>query len=488
MPSARDVLRVLFRHKVLIVLVFGAVTAAGATFVMLMPPQYESEARLLLRPERGDISIDPTSPGLVNSLQGQSSNSTENEISILSSRLLHERVARELGPDRILGLRDGQTIEEAFRDDPNPQEAAVKTAARILGLVAVFEPLGDIVVVKYQNSDPQVAHDVVAKLVECYLERHVEVHRSSFNPEIFKRESEEIMARIRAKELEQKQYTEGRNGMSVQERRSQLLSEKARYWEQIAQNRVDQEASLARMNSLDQSLVSRDGDSKIPPSQMENPELLIYKEQLTQLQIEKTKLESVFTGGSQLEAVNYQIEEIKNKIKTLPATVPRSSVLSRDGVGVDPYMLLSNERTNYEALKATGIALQAEYDKTMTQLEHIGDDTKQLELDQELVKLRADWQRANDAYNDVALNARLDEEKVSNVSVLNPPSLPDLPVGPKRMRDLALVLFVAIAASVGMAALREFMDDTLKTRDEVEKKLGIPVLAVVPAEEFRKCI
>jgi capsular polysaccharide biosynthesis protein len=50
-----------------------------------------------------------------------------------------------------------------------------------------------------------------------------------------------------------------------------------------------------------------------------------------------------------------------------------------------------------------------------------------------------------------------------------------------------MVLFLAAAAGVGLAVVREFLDDTLKTRDEVEKKLGIPVLAVIPAEEFRKC-
>lgn len=487
-PSARDVLRVVFRHKVAILITAGVIIGFGATAVKMMPDQYESEARLYLRPERGDISIDPTSQGLVTASAGRNSNAASNELSILGSRVLHEQVVREVGPEIVLGFSEDQTIASEFKDDPNPEEAAVRVAARVLGLATQSSVEGDIVVVKYQNPDPKIAQSVVAKLVECYMERHLQVHRSSVDPGIFRKEADAILIKIRAKEQELKSYHEGSNVQSVQERREQLLSFKSSYQAQVAQNRVDQEASQARINSLEVSLSPEEKNSSIPPTQMENPDVIALREHLTTLEIEKMKLESVFTGGNQLESINYQIAETKQKINSLPPTVPRRAVGTSTGFGEDPLLLLSNERINLDALKATGVALTSELDNVLTELGSLGDDSRSQAIEQELTLLRADYERTNAAYNDVALNARLDEEKISNVSVLNPASLPDEPIGPRRMRNLALVVFVAVAAGIGVAILREFLDDTLKTRDDVERKLGIPVLAVVPAEEFRKCI
>ncbi len=487
-PSARDILRVLFRHKYLIAAVFLVISIAGFFVVMSMPDEFESEARLLLRPERSDMAIDVTAPGLVSSRPGQSMNAADNEISILRSRSLHELVAKDVGPDRILMLREGQTIESEFKKDPDPQAAGIKWAARYVGLGASFGTEGDIIVIRYRHAYPKVARDVVDSFVTRYMERHIEVHRSSLDPEILKREADDVLAKIRTKEAELAALSEENNLISIGEQREQLRLRKTQLETELAQRRVAIESSKAVIDVLKKSLQGRMSESKIPPTQMENPELTPYKQRLAELKVQQLELSQVYSGGNQLQAINDQIVELERTIKSLPATVQRPLIGGDAGAGADPAIRLAAEELTLQSDQAAEMQLQQQLDESISQLAALGDDSQALAIENELRKLREDHESAEDAYRDVARSARLDEEKISNVSVLQGANLPDLPVGPRRMRNLAMVLFVAAAAGIGLAVVREFLDDTLKTRDEVEKKLGIPVLAVVPAEEFRKCI
>lgn len=54
------------------------------------------------------------------------------------------------------------------------------------------------------------------------------------------------------------------------------------------------------------------------------------------------------------------------------------------------------------------------------------------------------------------------------------------PISPQKIRDAILGLFAGLVLGVGFAFLRERMDDRIKTRSELERRLGAPVIAAVP--------
>ena len=83
---------------------------------------------------------------------------------------------------------------------------------------------------------------------------------------------------------------------------------------------------------------------------------------------------------------------------------------------------------------------------------------------------------------------RLDELEVDasvkgrEALLLSPASIPSSPVSPQPVRDLPLALLVGLLAGGGIAFLREHLDDTIKTKEDVDAALGsVPVLAMVPS-------
>lgn len=69
----------------------------------------------------------------------------------------------------------------------------------------------------------------------------------------------------------------------------------------------------------------------------------------------------------------------------------------------------------------------------------------------------------------------------SNVRVVDPAMVPSYPARPAKGRNIALSFLVGLVGGIGLALLREYMDNTVKTPDDIETLAHLPSLAVVPA-------
>jgi capsular polysaccharide biosynthesis protein len=71
---------------------------------------------------------------------------------------------------------------------------------------------------------------------------------------------------------------------------------------------------------------------------------------------------------------------------------------------------------------------------------------------------------------------------VDNVKILSPAVLKDnpTPVNPKPLLNMAIALVVGLMAGVGLAFLLEYLDNTIKTEEDIQNILQLPILGVIP--------
>jgi capsular polysaccharide biosynthesis protein len=72
--------------------------------------------------------------------------------------------------------------------------------------------------------------------------------------------------------------------------------------------------------------------------------------------------------------------------------------------------------------------------------------------------------------------------KVDNVEILSPAVLKDnpSPIKPKPLLNIAIALVVGLMAGIGIAFLLEYLDNTIKTEEDIQNILGLPVLGAIP--------
>ena len=69
----------------------------------------------------------------------------------------------------------------------------------------------------------------------------------------------------------------------------------------------------------------------------------------------------------------------------------------------------------------------------------------------------------------------------SNIRVVDQALVPTSPVRPQKSRNILLAILVGLVGGIGLAIFREYLDNTVKSPDDIETLTGLPSLAVVPS-------
>jgi capsular polysaccharide biosynthesis protein len=67
-----------------------------------------------------------------------------------------------------------------------------------------------------------------------------------------------------------------------------------------------------------------------------------------------------------------------------------------------------------------------------------------------------------------------------NIKIMDEAKLPEKPAKPKKLLNIAIAFFIGIIGSIGIAFMLEYMDNTIKTEEDVAKLLQLPVLGAIP--------
>ncbi len=135
------------------------------------------------------------------------------EVGILESRVLAENVVEALGPAVIY---------------PDPLSSpSLDEAAEWLQEGLVIEPLEDsnIINVSYSHEDAQMAARVVNTVLEMYLERHLEIHKSPTSHEFLREQSQILDRRLKDAEEKLEAFKNEHDVTALEEEQSLLLKQ-----------------------------------------------------------------------------------------------------------------------------------------------------------------------------------------------------------------------------------------------------------------------
>ncbi|MBI5997579.1 YveK family protein [Clostridium perfringens] len=67
-----------------------------------------------------------------------------------------------------------------------------------------------------------------------------------------------------------------------------------------------------------------------------------------------------------------------------------------------------------------------------------------------------------------------------NIQVIQKPQLPEHPVSPNKKLNILIAFILGLIVGVGVVLLLEYLDNTFKSREELEKTLDLPIIGTIP--------
>lgn len=75
--------------------------------------------------------------------------------------------------------------------------------------------------------------------------------------------------------------------------------------------------------------------------------------------------------------------------------------------------------------------------------------------------------------------------KVENIDIVDSPEIPEAPVRPRHTVNIAIALITGVCLTVSVVLIIDYMDDTIKTEEDVEKNLELAVLGTIPVSNIK---
>jgi uncharacterized protein involved in exopolysaccharide biosynthesis len=470
-PTLRELAATLFRHSRLMAASFSLVLLTMVLYGLLSP-RYEAHLKVLLRRGRSDPAVSPQPAIPADFAHAEISEEELNsEVELLRDQDLLKPVVQEAG---LVG--DG--VAESER--PAEVEQAVRKLARRLEV----EPLkkSSLIQISYRSRYPDQAARVLSSLSAAYVRKHMELQRPSGELQFFEQQAEEYARRLRKSEDQLVHFSQTRGVSSAALERDialQRLGEAEAGYRQICQERRETEQ---RISSLRQQLASFPSRSLTHKSWTDNPLLQqTLKARLLDLQLKRTELLTRFEPSYRLvREVDREIEETRQSIAAEALTPVREETTDKDSNYEWARMELEKAQVLGETLQARETAAYAQIAPLRTlALQRQSESVTQ----QDLVRTaKAD----EDTYllylrkrEEARIGDALDERRILNVAIVEPPVAPALPVHSLAF-FLVLGLGLASACSVGAAFAADYLDPTIRTPDEALRLLEVPVLACLP--------
>lgn len=502
---ARRVLESARRQKKTILLWIGGTLFLGLLVFVFAPRTYRSEARIFLRVGRESVGLDPTATTGQNMLLQQADRKDEvkSAIEVLKSRSVIAEAVDRLGADMVLGRRDANGAKKISLtgivtaplhwlaaivksvDPVSDREEAIIRMERHLYVGAERE--STVIGIEYDADTPQLAQAVCDAIVDVYQQENMRIHRSDESRPFFTEQQDRLRSQL-DDALESVRKVKNELGLSsVQERRTSLETQ----FNAVELDRLNTEQQLAtsqaRIVDLEHQLTLVPerlvGSKKSVPNQGAD----LLRQQLYALEVKAMDLQARYSDSHPLvKAAKDQLTEAK-QVLTQQSEARMETTDDINPIHRNLSLEFKREQSAVAGLKARATELGQQKESVLSGLRAIND--QDLKLDQ--LTRQADL--ARDKYLQYARNmeeARIDialqNERISNVSVLQPATLAEKPVSPSKPLLAAATLLLAIAGAGALTLGRERFGNRTDNPAEDELAFDAPTSGEVVSSRVRR--
>lgn len=530
--SIVEYLNIVYKRLPIILALTVITTASVAFYMYKQPSMYEAKTEMVIEPKKPKMaSVSTTYINLGNDV-----NYYTTQIQLLQSPDLMRDVVVSLGLHRdpnlfssqnrgflstlksmVSGEKDVQAKENSLpvitqggTDDsartadeitltPEEKARAENYAGMLLGNLRIV-PLEktNIVNVYVSSPNPELAARVADKTAEVFIERDGEraTQGSKKSLEDLTESIERLKVTIdsQARELIIEQTKSnlpltGEEGQKFNASRLQTVSEQLlKAKDERGKIEADYAAALrANENGEIFSVLGSNQAIQVMRASIAAQKAKLadriqdLKKQIEDLKAKRSQLLARYTEEyKDVKAVNDEIKKRQDTLAETEAENSRSNDQDEKKVKQEVAKeVLTGKRAELGAAQKREAQLQSAFNAELksANLKGIAETrlttlTREIETNRSLLDTYSQRQKE--------LELAISSSKPDNLTISNHAVKPGAPIGPNRSRNIMMSFLMSLAAGIGLAFLLDYLDDSVRTSDDIGRYLGLPTLALIP--------
>ena len=439
----KDYYRVLRKHRYLVVGLFLLSVFSVAVWSFVQTPIYQASATVLIEPEPPRVlNIQEVTP-----IGSPTQEYYRTQYELMTSRPIVEKVIDNLNlKTRIPEL-------ERMADPVRSLQASISV-----------EPRRNtrLVAVKFEHASPGLAAEVANALARQYVKHNLDIKLRGAQEAMAWLNEQMTSLRVKVQEssVALQNYRVKAGIMGLQEQRQITAQKIMDFNKQYLEAQAQRLSVEAKMTELQRITADRGGAQTIF-TVADSPLIQKLKQEASELEVTRAKLSRTYKEKHpEILKVDAQIEQVNQKIDAEIKTMLRAV------------------QTEFRVARAREETLLGNVNRLRGEAQELN------EKEIQYLNLQRDADSNQQLYE--AVLKRLKETGVTggletnNVSVIEEAVTPRLPIRPRKVVNLLVAVVVGVLIGVGTALTIEYFDTTVKTPDDVERYLGLPVIGIVP--------
>jgi capsular exopolysaccharide synthesis family protein len=312
--------------------------------------------------------------------------------------------------------------------------------------------------VAFSHTDPRIAADVANGVAQDFIDRNFKskTEKVTGTSDWLEKKTQELESNVARAEKELADYQRENNIFSTEGKATLIADKLSRLHDQavraeterIIKESLYQEVKAGRLDSLTEAFA----DAGIGGAQ----------KRLGELELELAQLSIKFGPD------NPNVKKVNEEIAALRSQLAGSRTRLEEKL-----------RAQYEQASRDEQAFKAALERAK------GEASEQNQALIQYNILKQNVETAKSIYTDFL--QRYNQSKIqvaeqhNNMRIIEPAQTPGGPIGPNRSRSIAIALFLSLGAGVALAFFLNYLDNTVKTVEDVSRYAQLPALSVIPA-------
>ncbi|HEX9933736.1 MAG TPA: polysaccharide biosynthesis tyrosine autokinase, partial [bacterium] len=500
-----DYIKILIRGRWIIVFSFLIVVLITAYFTFTTPPVYEATGLVLLK-EEGAVRRQLFE---VASLMQQETR-INNQVEILKSDTLAKEVIKRLMESPmadslwILGRRKRTErfpikqkivsmlpirMTSSKNKTDSLSTADLAESFRRAAITVIPKRSTDLIEMRARASSPFEAAYIVNTWIEAYKSMDISESQGEVKAvrQFLEAKLQDVQTTLSGSENQLKEYKEQNKVTELSSETEQLIRQSAEFETMYQEARTELGANQKRLEYIEGQLDQSQRALLDETTSVNSPVIQELQRQMALLIADKAAYEQQLRGAGYSTTNDSKLKTYEQRLKGMQESIQAEikKLVSGGGtVGFNP-MAMS------ETLLNSVIQITTENVSLMAKTQALGQIVQQFnrimnKLPEKTLRL-AQLQREAQVNNTIfmMLREKFEENRIAeagqigSVRIVDRAKPPKSPIKPKKKMNMLLSMLVGLGLGIGMTFIREYMDTSLKTIEDVER-LGFPVLGSIP--------